>query len=534
VIGQIVGAGNYDIGHIALGVNGGGIAALGVVGGRFKALGCTGVPTPEGDLYAVDYVAHEMGHQFGGNHTFNGIRFACGGGNRNQSTSVEPGSGSTVMAYAGICAKDDLQPHSDPYFSERSLDEINGYVTSTRKPVNEVQSVALRDFDTDGDSFTLTYNGNTSAPIIRGTNYNAHSIETKIEAIAGGDETVVGFGGVGNPSDDGFQVTFKGDLKHIDVDPLSVTDTSGMSGFVGEIVQGGPLQNGGYTVVDTGNHAPVVSTPAQRTIPMQTPFRLTGGATDRDADPITYTWEQNDDGGVNGTRLVSNTKKNGPLFRQFGTAAIVSPEGTLMSPSPGENAAGPDPTRIFPDMAQIVAGETNAATGTCPDATGSAPVALPIVNCYSEFLPTADWVGIAHDRTMHFRLTARDGNPVAGGVDFADTAVKIDPDAGPFLVTSQSTRSTVTGGTRLPVTWDVAGTSAPPVGASKVTIRLSLDKGKTFPVVLAASTPNDGSKKVTLPNVTAAHARVMVEAAGNVFFDLSDANLKIEFGPPGG
>ena len=475
-----------------------------------------------------------MGHQFGGNHTFNGTRFSCGGGNRNQSTSVEPGSGSTIMAYAGICAKDDLQPHSDPYFSERSLDEINGYVTSTLNPVNEVQSVALRDFDTDGDSFTLTYNGNTSAPIIRGTNYTAHSIETKIEAIAGGDETVVGFGGVGNPNDDGFQVTFKGDLRHIDVDPLSVTDTSGMSGFVGEIVHGGPPQNGGYTVVDTGNHRPDVSAPAKRTIPVQTPFRLTGGATDSDADPITYTWEQNDDGGTNGTRLVSNTKKNGPLFRQFGTAAIVSPEGTLMSPSPGENAAGPDPTRVFPDMAQIVAGETNAATGACPEATGAAAGG----RCRSSTAtrsscrpPTGS--GSRSDRTMHFRLTARDGNPVAGGVGFADTAVKLDPDAGPFLVTSQATRSTVTGGTRLTVSWDVAGTNAPPIDASKVTIRLSLDKGKTFPVVLAASTANDGSKKVTLPNVAADHARVMVEAAGNVFFDLSDANLKIEFSPGG-
>ena len=83
VIGQIIGASNYDIGHIVLGVNGGGVASLGVVGGNGKAQGCTGLPTPVGDFFAVDYVAHEMGHQFAGNHTFNGTQRNCSGGNRN-------------------------------------------------------------------------------------------------------------------------------------------------------------------------------------------------------------------------------------------------------------------------------------------------------------------------------------------------------------------------------------------------------------------------------------------------------------------
>ena len=85
VIGLIVGASSFDVGHIALGQPGGGVASLGVVGGNSKAQGCTGVPTPTGDFFAVDYVAHEMGHQFSGNHTFNGTQSNCSGGNRNAS-----------------------------------------------------------------------------------------------------------------------------------------------------------------------------------------------------------------------------------------------------------------------------------------------------------------------------------------------------------------------------------------------------------------------------------------------------------------
>ncbi len=157
VIGQIIGASNYDIGHLALGQPGGGVANLGVVGRSNKAGGCTGIPTPVGDFYAVDYVAHEMGHQFSGNHPFNGNQLNCSGGNRNAATSVESGSGSSIMAYAGICLTDDLQAHSDPYFSERSLQEISTYTSGNQATINEVQTASLRHFGGGNEVQVVTF-----------------------------------------------------------------------------------------------------------------------------------------------------------------------------------------------------------------------------------------------------------------------------------------------------------------------------------------------------------------------------------------
>ena len=78
---------------------------------------------------------------------------------------------------------------------------------------------------------------------------------------------------------------------------------------------------------------------------------------------LTYLWEQNDIGGSEGTALVDNRKKNGPLFRVFGFYADVSDEDASQSPAPGENIAGASPARTFPDMTQIRNGNTNAKSG---------------------------------------------------------------------------------------------------------------------------------------------------------------------------
>ncbi|MBP9664177.1 MAG: hypothetical protein KBD94_06110, partial [Pyrinomonadaceae bacterium] len=121
----VIGSANYDIGHV-FSTGGGGIAQLNSPCGGGKARGVTGLPNPVGDPFSVDYVSHEMGHQWGSPHTFNAVSGGCSG-NRSGASAYEPGSGITIMGYSGLCSPQNLANFSIDTFHVKSLELIVGY-----------------------------------------------------------------------------------------------------------------------------------------------------------------------------------------------------------------------------------------------------------------------------------------------------------------------------------------------------------------------------------------------------------------------
>lgn len=360
VVDGIIGSANYDVGH-NFSTGGGGVASLGVVCvNGSKARGITGLPSPIGDPFYVDYVAHELGHQFRANHTFNGTNGSCSGGNRNGSTAYEPGSATTIMGYAGICGADNIASNSDPIFHSISFDEIRAFVTS-------------------------------------------------------------GSGA------------------------------------------------GCAAITNTGNLPPTVDAGQGFSIPTRTPFTMTATGSDPNGDQVTYAWEQRDLGPAQALSATDNGSS--PLFRAF-------------EPSTS-------PSRTFPRFSQILAG------------TSSAAEELPLLG-----------------RNMVMRVTARDNQAGGGGVAFDETTITVVGSAGPFQITSPSSSQSVGG--NVTVTWDVNGTNASPINAATVDIFLSTDNGSTFPIQLAAATPNDGSHVVQMPSANTNNARLLIQPTDNIFFAVSD------------
>ncbi len=121
-----VGESNYDIGHLFdYGSNNGNAGCIGCVcvdgqkGSGFSSHQFTdndGGPYMD-DFFDIDYVPHEIGHQMGGNHTFSMSSEGTG-------VNYEPGSGTTIMGYAGITGADDVQDHSDPYFHYGTINQV--------------------------------------------------------------------------------------------------------------------------------------------------------------------------------------------------------------------------------------------------------------------------------------------------------------------------------------------------------------------------------------------------------------------------
>lgn len=229
----------------------------------------------------------------------------------------------------------------------------------------------------------------------------------------------------------------------------------------------------------TDNHEPVINWPYGNNfwIPRSTPFELQATAEDIDGDELTYCWEQYDLGP--NTNLGSPIG-NSPLFRSF--------------PPTVSNK------RVFPRINSIVENNFNV----------------------TEVLPT-------YERDLTFRMTVRDNNPNHGGVVWEEVAFKADGNSGPFRVLSPNEGDeNYRVGDYQEVTWDVSNTDNNRVKCYYVNIKLSTDGGFTYPFTLLESTPNDGSAFVTIPDAITGQARIRVEAANNVFFDISDQDFIIE------
>jgi hypothetical protein len=385
---SVIGASNYDIGHL-FGASGG--------GGNAGCIGCICVDNskgsgftspadaiPQGDNFDIDYVVHEVGHQLGANHTFSMS-------NEGTGVNMEPGSGITIMGYAGITSQD-LAPHSIAIFHQASIAQIQSNLTGKACPVT--------------------------------------------------------------------------------------------------------------TIISGNNATPVANAGSNYTIPISTPFALTGSATDANAgDVLTYCWEQNNNASSSQTgasSVASATKASGPNWISF--------------------APSTSPTRYFPKMATILAGGLVSGPLTGGDA-GANTEALSSVS-----------------RTLAFRLTVRDNAPYSstapvtiGQTNFADMTVTVSNSSGPFTVTAPNTAVSWAGNSSQTITWNVASTTAAPVSCANVKISISTDGGTTFST-LVASTTNDGSEVVTIPNTPTTTARVKIEAVGNIFFDISNTNFTITSG----
>lgn len=133
-----IGLANYDIGHLMSAIgNNGNAGCIGCVCNSNKGTGFTTSVTPTGDNFDIDFVVHEMGHQFGANHTYS---IAIEGTNVN----VEPGSGTTIMGYAGITGPaTDVQPHSDPYFHAASIQQVTANIKTKTCPTTTIINNAV-------------------------------------------------------------------------------------------------------------------------------------------------------------------------------------------------------------------------------------------------------------------------------------------------------------------------------------------------------------------------------------------------------
>ena len=227
----------------------------------------------------------------------------------------------------------------------------------------------------------------------------------------------------------------------------------------------------------TGNHEPTAEIPLEGGfyIPISTPFSLTGVGTDPDGDDLLYCWEQYDLGPES---IPGSPSGNAPIFRSW--------------------PPNPSPTRVFPRMQNIVNNVSSTA----------------------EVLPT-------YSRDLTFRMTVRDAQMGGGGTVWDEIAFMATDEAGPFQVTYPNNSIQWSVGDYVEVTWDVANTDGALVNSHFVNIKLSTDGGYNYPITLVENVPNTGSFNIVVPNEITNAARIMVEAADHIFFDISNSNFEI-------
>ncbi len=240
------------------------------------------------------------------------------------------------------------------------------------------------------------------------------------------------------------------------------------------------LQNSATCSVNTGtsNTAPTADAGPDVSIPAGTPFVLRGTATDADGiSTLTYNWEQIDN--EIGSMPPSATNTQGPMFRSLPSKAVSD--------------------RYMPDLSTVVAGNTASTWEVVPSVA----------------------------RNMEFAFTVRD-NHSGGGNSARDDKIVTTVAGTPFTVTSQTSSETYQGGSSQTVTWDVGNTGIPPINSQNVNIKLSIDGGVSFPITLVSNTLNDGSQDVVIPNNATTTARIMVEAADNIFYNVNLVDFVIE------
>jgi hypothetical protein len=266
------------------------------------------------------------------------------------------------------------------------------------------------------------------------------------------------------------------------------------------------LFGGGATcgTLSGNNIEPIVSAPTSFSIPFNTPYALTATASDGNGDPLTYSWEHDTASGGLTSNYPGTTDDDDT---NLGTSRI------LMRSYPPSNS----PTRTFPSLTYILNNANEPpVTYTGTSATGS--ICATGATCATgEDLPSVA-------RTISYRISVRDG---VGGNAVASTNVTFINTTTPFAITSQNTPMTYAGNSTQTVTWNVSGTTAAPIGTANVKISLSTDGGQTFPTTLHASTPNDGTEAILLPNLGTITGRIKVEAVGNIFFDINNAPVII-------